>query len=836
MHGSPNVAPERTSHVGVVVLAVIGVALVAAAALGTYESSIATAAAARGGATGGVLKVLQYLPVSTTPIGPLREPLMVARRAALRAGFDRDVAPIDAFDRLRSVPGHDDEARSLLAQYWERKAMLADSPLRRVLYALQARVVDDDDLRRRSAESAIAALGPLRRARHVAEGTVLSSDAHTLVLRGAGWLHVLDRDTGASFDLSDTQASSALVDGRRMVTWGDDMARVWSLDAAPVAPLASFKLLAGEVPLSFAGSVSAASTRGCILTSAGRVWGADDGSDVVLVARGHWLAGSIDETCDGLVLRGERIASYRRRGKAWEVEPIKAADRAMLGARPGGVHAEACAAQAPRCVLKDPSGARSVWDFGVAPRRIYDGIDCEVDRMSPDGTRLMCRESHDGTTLYTEGDDGNWTRTDVVFPALNGVYLQNDGTVCGAIPWKESAGGDRADVAFLASERCGTSGVTERAWNAIRMLPAGTGAVFTYGSQELGAAENTGFFGFDAKGESLAAASNAWFGERSDERLLERDATNSAESKTYELDGAPFDPAPALDASEHPSAVQIDDAYFVEGLEPSLIVQLGYVKRASSSGLPARAVARWDLRGKRFCGPALPGALTGGAPAGDAVVIDGRVYRIGACVAEHGFDATEISDAVAVSPGATRWVARDGDALELRAVQQEATALPVATGPGRASGASASTPTQIAFSPGGDQLFVKTATSLCKWSIHDDDGALDLEGCRWSTAGWASDAAWRASDKSGETIVIFDRTADGAALRSFFGSVETEVPAETGGDVACKAIPRSTESSSAVLQQWEERLGHRFKDQGAPLQDTSEMLSPEIVPMEAAVR
>ena len=88
---------------------------------------------------------------------------------------------------------------------------------------------------------------------------------------------------------------------------------------------------------------------------------------------------------------------------------------------------------------------------------------------------------------------------------------------------------------------------------------------------------------------------------------------------------------------------------------------------------------------------------------------------------------------------------------------------------------------QVAFSPNGGQFLVKTARSLCHWVIRDD-GTLDLDGCRWSTGGWASDAAWAATDRSGGTVVVFDRTAEGAALREFFGDHEAEVPPSSAGD------------------------------------------------------
>jgi hypothetical protein len=822
MRDSSRTDPERASRVGIAALAAAGAVLLVAAAWATYEASLAKAHAVHEvvrASPEGASNMQQYLPGSSSQIGTLPEPLMEARRAALRAGFDADEAPVDAFDRLRSVPGHDEEARGLLAQYWERRSMEAGSPLERVLYALQARIVDDDDGHRRTAASAMTALGPLRQARHVAEGAILAADSRTLVLQGSGWLHVVNLEADSSFDLSGSDAGPALVDGRRMVTWGDDTARIWDLDPPPSAPAASFKLLAGETPLSFAG--------GCVLTSDGRVWRSEEGETVS--ARGKWIAGSINPTCDRVVLIGEGIASYRRRGRGWVAEPVRAPGKAPRGSpmgKAGEERVEACATQAPRCVLRDSKGTESVasvWDFGASPpRRLYDGVDCEVRRLSPDGTRLMCSESQDGITFYREDDAGAWLRTDVVLPPLGGVFLEDDGTLCGLFPPKDPS--DRSDVLFFAAHPCWTPPAAERAWGSIRMLSSGRGAVFSYPPTGQGASGYTEFLGFDSKGESLAAASGAWFGERTDERLLEHDATNSAGEKSYELAGAPFDPTRALGDPDRFSSVEIDQAYFVESPEPSLIFEIGFVGAPPAApGQPLRAVARWDLRGKHFCGPAIAGALTSLAPNGDAIVIDGRIYRVGVCTSDRGFDPTEATGVVAVGPGAARWIARDGESLQLQGPQLQPSAVP------RAEKA---TEAQIAFSPGGDRFFVRTADSLCKWVIRDD-GALDLDACRWSTGGWVSDAAWAPADKTGETVLVFDRTADGAALRRLFGSHDPTMPSETGGDLACTALPRPDSSPVAVLQSWEERLGHRFKEQPTPLQDTLEMTSPEIVPLGA---
>src|ERR1700733_1895200 len=126
MRDSPKADAERTNRVRIAALVAIGVTMLAAAALGTYQASLAKAYAVRDVVRSSPDRapgVGEYLPGSSSQIGPLREPRMAARRAALRAGFDGDDAPIDAFDRLRSIPGHDDEARSLLAQFWDRKAM-----------------------------------------------------------------------------------------------------------------------------------------------------------------------------------------------------------------------------------------------------------------------------------------------------------------------------------------------------------------------------------------------------------------------------------------------------------------------------------------------------------------------------------------------------------------------------------------------------------------------------------------------------------------------------------------------------------------------------------------
>jgi hypothetical protein len=813
---------ERTSRIQIAALAALGVALLAAAAVGTYQASLARAHAVREAAPEGAPSVVQYLPGSSSQIGTLREPLMAARRAALRAGFDRDEAPIDAFDRLRSIPGHDEEARSLLAQFWDRKAMLADDPVRRVLYALQARVVDDDDGRRRTADSAIAALGPLRIARHVAEGTILSSDARTLVLQGSGWVRVFDLETQTSFDLPETDAGSSLVDAHRMVTWGYDMARVWDLDAGATSPVTSFKLLAGEAPLTFSGD--------CVLTSDGRVWHVGDGEPVT-VARGQWLAGSVNPTCDRIVLRGrlggEGIASFRRRGKAWTGGYVRTLGKGAKGSPIRFSRVESCAAHAPRCVLRDTTGAAAVWDLGPSPpRRLDAGVDCDATRFSPNGTRFMCRESQDGVSFYSEGAAGHWTRTDVMLPPLNGPFLQDDGAIAGSVPWKDPTAIDRSDVLFLDAQPCWAPAAVERTWGAIRMLPNGSGAVFTFPATGQGAPGNTEFFGFDSTGESLAGVSNAWFGGRRDERLLERDTTDSAAEKTYELAGAPFDPALALGEWGYVSSLQIDQAFFVPTPVPSLIIEIDFV-----SGSPwepsrrLRAVARWDLQGKHFCGPAIAGALTGIGPSGEAAVIDGRIDRIGLCASDRGFEPTDVTGVQAVAPSAARWIARDGESLLLEGPRREPSVVSRADRDGEP---------QIAFSPNGAQFLVKTSKSLCNWLIRDD-GQVDLDGCRWSTGGWASDAAWAAADKSGETAVVFDRTAEGAALRQLFGSQEARAPT-AAGDLACNAVPGPGAPALAVLRQWEERLGHRFKDQATSLHDATERVSSEIVPTDTSAR
>jgi hypothetical protein len=281
------------------------------------------------------------------------------------------------------------------------------------------------------------------------------------------------------------------------------------------------------------------------------------------------------------------------------------------------------------------------------------------------------------------------------------------------------------------------------------------------------------------------------------------------------------------------SAVQIDDAFFVESPAPSVIFALAYTNASPDApASPLRAVARWDLRAKRFCGPALAGALDGVSPTGDAIAVEGRIDKVGPCTPEGGFEPTDATGVVAVGPGALRWIARDGESLRLHGPQREPSLVPVPSAgprgdkPGEA---------QIEFSRNGDRFFVRTARTLCDWVIRDD-GTLDLDGCRWSTAGWASDASWARADKGGGAVVVFDRTAEGAAIREFFGGRESVGAAETGGSVACRAIPRPEEPPLAVLQQWQERLGHRFKEQATTLQDAREMASPEIVAADAPGR
>ena len=334
-------ADERTNRVQIAALAALGLALLIAAALGTYQASLTKAHAARDVVPEGTPSAVQYLPGASAQIGTLRQPLMVARRAALRAGFDREDAPIDAFDRLRSVPGHDDEARSLLAQFWDRKATVAENPVHRVLYALQARVVDDDDSRRRTAESAIAALGPLRKVRRVGEGTILSCDPRTVVLRGPSGLRVWNQDTETSFDVPGSGGGSALAGADRTVTWSGGTARIWDLDAEATAPIAALNLRAGEVPLALSGN--------CVLTSGGRVWHVGDGVAQVGDARARWLAGSINPTCDRMLLVSKGLASYRRHGKTWTGGPIKVPGQGWPGPRLRGAGADVRGARCVGC-------------------------------------------------------------------------------------------------------------------------------------------------------------------------------------------------------------------------------------------------------------------------------------------------------------------------------------------------------------------------------------------------------------------------------------------------------------------------------------------------------
>ncbi|MGD0674054.1 MAG: hypothetical protein ABSC94_01465 [Polyangiaceae bacterium] len=815
MRVSPKAENDRTGRLGMVALTATGIALLAAAAFGTYQGSLGTARAVRELAPVKGPRVL--LPGSS--IETLHEPLMAARRAALRDGFDKADAPVEAYDELRTIPGHDAEARDLLAEFWQRKAMLTDDPVRRVLYALQSRVVHDDERSLRSAQSAIAALGPLEQARHVAEGTILWADPRTLVVGGAGWTRVLNEEAGTSFDLAGVDARSALADGRRVVAWDDDTARIWDLDGGGSVPVDSVKLLSGEDPLSLSGD--------CVLTSEGRVWRSRHGLRSVDHGRRPWLAGAINTACDGLVLLGDGVAAYRRRAGAWMAESTRTVGRRGPTGKSDKPSAGACAEHATRCVLGDATGAASVWDFSSSARRLLAGLECRAPRFSPNGTGFICRESEGRVVFYREHDEGDWTRSDLVLPPLTGLFLEDDATLCGSIRPKDPSATDHSDVFFLAAQPCWAPSVVERSWGTIRMLPAGNGAVFTFPPHQPSPSAGAEFFGFDSRGESLAEASNAFFGERKDERLLEYDATNSAGQKNYELGGTPFDPALALGDAMHVSSVRIDDAFFVEAPRPSLVLEVGYGAVSSSEpSAPHRAVARWDLRGKHFCGPALPGGMDAIAPTGDAVVIEGRIYRIGVCTSDHGFDPTDITGAVAVGPGAQLWMSRDGESLMLGGARREPAVIPHAE--------KESMP-QVAFSPNGDRFLVRTTRSLCKWMIHDD-ASLDLDGCRWSTAGWASDAAWAASDKTGETVVVFDRTAEGAALWEFFGSDRTEVPSDVHGDVACNALPGPGDAPLGVLQDWEDRLGHRFKDQRVRRQDTGQMRSSDIVPADVSAR
>ncbi len=287
----------------------------------------------------------------------------------------------------------------------------------------------------------------------------------------------------------------------------------------------------------------------------------------------------------------------------------------------------------------------------------------------------MCREAEDGVTTYGEDDAGNWTRTGVMLPGLSSILFRDDDTICGISAQKTPTIVDRSDVLFFEAKPCWAPPAVAGGWEKIRMFPAGTGAIFTYPPTGRSASGNTEFFGFDAKGESLADASNAWFGDRTDERLLEHDTTNSAGERSYDLAGVPFDPALAF--GEGGSApVQIDQAFFVDSPEASLIIEVSY--QAGSPATRSSAVARWSVRGKRFCGSPVAGRITSIAPTGDAVAIDGRIYKVGLCASDHGFEPGDVTDALAVGPGATRWISAEGDTLKLHGPDSAVTDFPSA--------------------------------------------------------------------------------------------------------------------------------------------------------------
>ena len=785
MRDSPKADTERTSRAGIAALAAISVALLAAGAVATYQASLARAHAVREVVPSSPERppdALQYLPGSSSQIGTIPEPLMAARRAALRAGFDGDDAPIDAFDRLQSVSGHEEEARTLLAQFWERKAMLADSPVRRVLYALQARVVDDDESRRREVASAIAALGPLRRARHVAEGTILWSDARTLVLRGSGWLHVLNLDTETSFDLAQSDAASALVDAHLMVTWGDAMARVWRLDAAPTAPAASFRLLASEVPLSFSG--------GCVLTSAGRVWREAAGAEQVADAHRRWVAGSINAD-----LRSRRPEGPRDRSVSTPRQDLDG------GALPGPGQA----AQGPfrRQVRRDPR--RGLRGPGAAVRAAGRGR-----RRLRVGPRVIAtaaalrRRALRRKTFQPGRDAAHVPRVAGQGPALSrgrgrDVDSNRDGA---ARSHRRLLPGRRHHLRLAPLEGHGRDRPLRRS------VPRGASV--------LGARRGRARMGLDPdacrpgparssptprRGRANRGTPNSSGSTRRENRSPQRRTRGSANGRTRGCSNTTPRTRPGRGATSSPappsippwrsatrgnaSSVQIDQAFFVES--PRAIADRRDRLRATL------AVARSAAPGCRALGSPGEALLRPGAARRDhrpradrrrggdrrPHVQDRQPARPAAA-----FEPTGVTGVVAVGPGAVRWISRERESLLLQGTQREPSVVPRAE-----NGVEA----QIAFNREGDRFFVRTARSLCNWMIRED-GALDLDGCRWSTGGWASDAAWAAADKTGETVVVFDRTAEGAALREFFGSREADVPPAASGDLACDAPPRPSEA------------------------------------------
>ena len=279
----------------------------------------------------------------------------------------------------------------------------------------------------------------------------------------------------------------------------------------------------------------------------------------------------------------------------------------------------------------------------------------------------MCRESQDGVTVYSEDAAGDWTRTDVMLPPLE----------------RRVPPGRRHDLRLGAAIRPGPSTSLSR---GATVLGARRGRTRMGVHPDDAERRRRRLQRTRPRDRARRATRSSSVSTQRENHSQPRRMRGSESGRTRGCSNTTQRTPPARRATNSPASPSIRPWRSATGRTSSR----SRSTRPSSSSLRSRPSssisATWRRRIGARCGSAASRAGTSGgstsadrrfpvrspsiAPAGDAVVIDGRIYKVGVCASDHGFEPTDVTGVVAVGPGATRWISRDGDALQLQRPQR----------------------------------------------------------------------------------------------------------------------------------------------------------------------
>ena len=260
-----------------------------------------------------------------------------------------------------------------------------------------------------------------------------------------------------------------------------------------------------------------------------------------------------------------------------------------------------------------------------------------------------------GSHALRRGRRRSWTRTGRDAARADRHFLQDDDTICGIARAGSPDAIDRSDVLFLRSEaRAGrrprSSAPGDRS-GCCRRAPAPSSRIHRRGRGASGHVSSSASMrreSLSRRPRTRGSANGPTSGCSNTTRRTrpERRATTSPASPS----------TPPRDLRRAGLISGPDRAGILRRVAGAVADPRGQLRGGFASDAVASAVARWSVRGKHFCGPRDSRTDHGIAPTGDAVAIDGRIYRVGLCTSDHGFEPGRETDVAAVGPGAARWI------------------------------------------------------------------------------------------------------------------------------------------------------------------------------------